>query len=90
MELQTDKEKLAKMLQKYFGCKRPFLKNPQVLCSWPNGDADYEYLAHGGGAAYGKLTSLISDIGEIVGDNYTADMWIDALDSIVVDADYVC
>lgn len=71
-----NKTNLESILQKYFKCKKPFLKNPYY---------DYEEhpvtLTRHGGKAYGNLISLLYDIGKVCEINVN-DI-VDELDSIV-------
>ena len=70
---------LEEILQKYFGCNKPFLKNPKPL-----GDGFYEFLTTAGGKAYQKLTGLLEDL-EALGVIEDAAGSIEVLDSIVRD-----
>ena len=58
---------LEEILQKHFGCKTPFKKN--------------ERLSKEGWKAYGKLVSLIYDLGTLV-EGFDANDMVETLDNI--------
>ena len=70
------KTNLENILQKYFKCKKPFLKHPYY---------DYEEypvtLTRHGGKAYGDLIGLLYDVGDVCG--IDVNDIVDKLDSIV-------
>ena len=74
---------LEEIFQKHFGCKKPFLKNKKAIGWYSDGEADYTYLTSAGGRAYGKLTSLLEDIGKLLDRTEDVDEWIEDLDDIV-------
>ena len=70
------KTTLENILQKYFKCKKPFLKHPY----YDYGEYPVTLTTHGG-RAYGNLISLLYDIGNVCEINVN-DI-VDKLDSIV-------
>ena len=80
---------LEEILQKYFGCKKPFLKRKRLCGYWTSGgdegEPEYTSLTYAGAVAYGKLTSLIYDVGSLVGGDYRRDSngLVELLDQIV-------
>ena len=77
---------LEDILQKYFGCKKPFLKKKRICGYYIGNDTrvpDYEYLTRAGGKAYGKLTSLLYDLEKMLGADFDTNRWIALLDEIV-------
>lgn len=68
---------LERILQEYFKCKRPFLKYPY----YDEKELAPVTMTNWGYGAYGKLTSLLYDIGELTG--IDVNDIIDELDSIV-------
>ena len=74
---------LDDILTKHFGCKRPFYKRPVIKESFGRGSNVYEYTTVSGYKAYGKLTDLIYDLGNLLPDLVGADKIIEELDSII-------
>lgn len=77
---------LDEILLKYFNCKNPYLKNRKIAGYYTGGgerEPDYEYLTVAGGKAYGKLTDLLYDLRQLLGEGFKADHWVNQLDEIV-------
>ena len=73
----TREESIENILQKYFNCKKPFLKNPYY-------DEQELYpitMTKNGSKNYGKLISLLYSIGNIT--QIDVNNIVDELDSIV-------
>ena len=56
---------LEKILQKHFGCKKPFLAKKRPIGKYHDGTVTYSYLSNKGSEAYGKLTELLYDLEEL-------------------------
>ena len=70
---------LEDILQKHCGCKgSAFLKRPRR-----DADGNTEYFTKQGAAAYGTLTALIEDLGELGVLDGAAEDIIETLDDIV-------
>ncbi len=73
---------LESILLKHFKCKNPFLKRKR-LCGYFFGEPDYEHLTKAGGRVYRKLTDLIYDLEELLGNSFDAHNLISILDEII-------
>ena len=71
------KESIENILQKYFNCKKPFLKNPY----YDEQELFSVTMTKNGSKNYGKLISLLYSIGNITQIN--VNNIVDKLDSIV-------
>lgn len=67
---------LEEILQEYFKCKKPFLKNPY----YDEKELAPVTMTTWGYAAYGKLISLLYEIGELT--DVDVNRIVDRLDSI--------
>lgn len=77
--MEKEREALADILKKYFGCKKPFLKTPKYIGE----DSDFrDYMTVQGGEAYGKLAGIIYDLEELCPE-VNANEIMDRLDMIV-------
>ena len=74
---------LEKILQIYFGCKKPFLKRRKLTGYNSDGLPDYDYFTHAGVKAYEKLVCLVGDVGSLVEAGHDAEHWVEVLDQIV-------
>lgn len=68
---------LEEILQEYIKCKKPFLKNPY----YDDKELAPVTMTTWGSAAYGKLISLLYDIGELT--EIDVNNIVDVLDNIV-------
>ena len=73
---------LETILQDYFGCKKPFLKNPH----YDNEELVAVTMTEKGKEAYSKLIDLLEDLDEVVG--IRANEIIDELDEISSDYEW--
>ena len=80
---------LEKILQEFFGCNKPFLKQKCICGYWTGNppEPEYEYLAKSGGRAYNKLTRLLYALALLLGSEFDANHWISILDQIVSEED---
>lgn len=74
---------LEEILQKDFGCKKPFRKNPKVTSVQVDGTKEYDYLTKKGNEAYAKLVDVIYALYNIGVLNESPNRIIDKLDEIV-------
>lgn len=77
---------LEKILVEFFQCKKPFLKEPKVICK-DDYETQYEYMTSHGSRAYEKLVKLIYDLGDL-GVGIDSHHVIECLDSIVSGKEY--
>ena len=77
---------IEEILQKHFGCKKPFLKKPKPYTDDDCGTR-YEFMTQHGNRAYSKLVSLIYDLGDL-GVGIDANHIIETLDNIVSGKEY--
>jgi len=77
--------RLDEILQEYFGCKNPFLKNKRAVGYWHGGEPEYQYMTAAGARAYEKLVSLIQNLGVLLEATDEAERWVRTLDEIVSD-----
>jgi len=73
---------LDEILKEYFGCNKPFLKNPTIECIDYDGEKHYNYFTKTGSRAYSQLIGLIYDL-ESLGVLHGANGIIEKLDEIV-------
>lgn len=77
------------ILQKHFGCAKPFYKRPVIKERFgKRGDNSYEYLTTTGGKAYGKLVDLIYDLESVLPEQINANEIVECLDDIVSSPEY--
>ena len=77
---------VEEILQKHFGCKKPFLKRPRSYTDDECGTR-YEYMTRHGHRSYSKLVELIYDL-ENLGVGIDATHTIETLDNIVSEKEY--
>ena len=70
------------ILKDFFGCKKPFLKNPKLISETIDGYEEYEYMTKAGNRAYNKLVGVVYALGKL-GLISNANSVIDRLDAIV-------
>jgi len=77
---------LDSIIQAHFGIKRVFLKTPKIYGYLLRGEPEpqYEYFTRAGGRAYGQLTELIYDLGELFGSDFHSNRIIDLMDSVSI------
>lgn len=80
---------LETILIKYFGCKKPVLKNPEKFTDW-DGERKNRYLTYQGIKSYTELIGLLYDLKELVekGIEFDVDDVIEDLDTIAFDNAY--
>ena len=79
---------LAEILERYFGCKKPFLKRPKPVRD-EYGEIEHEYLTVRGTKAYEELIDLLytlRNIGALT--DKECDSTVDVLDMIVSSRGY--
>jgi len=77
---------VEEILQKHFGCKKPFLKKPKPYTDDECGTR-HEYMTRHGSRSYSKLVELIYDL-ETLGVGIDANHIIETLDNIVSGKEY--
>lgn len=81
---------LEEILQRWFGCKKPFLKEPKLVAVYSDGEKEYEYFTKSGGKAYSEFVELLYALGEMdVGiDAKSVDFAVTTFDSIISEHQY--
>ena len=82
---------LEQILQKFFGCNKPFLKRKRICGYWTGGgerEPDYTWLTQAGGRAYGNLTGLLYALEPLLGKEFDANRWVTILDQIASEEEY--
>ncbi len=86
MRKENESITLEGILQKYFDCKKPFLKRKRLV-SVEGGYKRYEYMTQEGIKAYEKLIDFLYDCNSL-GIGIDANMAIKILDQIVDEDEY--
>jgi len=72
---------LESLLIKHFGIKKAFLKRKRLV-GYLFDEPVYEHWTSQGGKAYEKLTRLLYDLDELLGEDFDANSWVETLDNI--------
>ena len=70
---------LEDILQRHFGCNKPFLAHPTAH----NDEGDLDSMTVAGIKAYEKLIDLIEELGVLLDAREVANHWVEDLDNIV-------